>query len=504
MPTQFTTQYTPRDITKKWDPTQWWTVPLDKAVSSITWGITSDDFWGNANKKASKAQQGWVNQPTTPANVPDWVSNTIGSRNEMWSLLQSVSEWMSLPVKWPISQQWSIEWSFGLPWQDPQELPWFYETEKGAVANIIESRKINPVTKDDIKKDMLYIDFNNKTARSWSWIDVDYSIPLDATRQLSAMIDLNRRNNILKFPESKEIFWELIGIAQQMKQLSESWIQQVDWQYQDLVVQYKQRLGALMEQDSKDWALPEEYKSMYKNYLDKLGKLNYAFNQSWEELKTKYSWILWKEEYLVNQPYYIDLDTEKDKWFQAKSSRLAKEELLKNPVWQQLVSSASQNDPMIKTLIARESWKSYISDYERWFLKRIDKQIWPKIRDYIESAKAVLSETEIQSQMWPILDLFNIFDNLTQRKIEDDITDYAFSQNVNLPFLWDLEWAFWWFGSQKEATEAQKLKDYEQNLLSGKQARQDIYEKVYWQSSKDSVGWQWSLSKSIKFIQWSQ
>ena len=466
-----------QDFKGRWDPTQGWQVDLEKAINAVTGWATADPWNRDANSDANRWQE-----ITTKPNAPAWISKT----------------WEPLAASWlaavNAAQQWTLEGSYWVN-LDQVPVPSFIDTPESSIYNITKEKEIHAQTKEQIKRDSAYIDFNNKEAGSWAWLDVDFWVTLQATKNLMGIfISQGREKNAQKFPESDKMLTQISEIVKILQEAERQGMEENDPRFQQLVANYKLWVQRLIALDQKDSKLPISLKNLYLDYERQSSRFNQAIALDWATLKDKYNKLLWAESTPDVQSF--DLRWAEDKKLQAKGSRIAKEKLLNNSVYQSLVRADIAMNPMHEHIFAREAHRDYITDYEKQFIKQKQKIMWPQIMEAYQAAvDRKLSNEFIEAQFGEVMEIFHTYDNLTHKDImNDEIYESTYWAGLDFNIASDM-----WDGIEQHGED--KMENYEEEYRAEQKAKMEVRQRVnkelYWWSSS----WGWSSFDPDAYLQ---
>jgi len=364
-------------------------------------------------------------------------------------------------------------------------LPSSLSTGKGVYEFKTEKATIPEGQQQLIRADREMINFKDKKANSGAGLDVDYAIPFRTAQTLISMMESQGKlRNIAQFAEGSLLVGEMNSLNNRISEMLMTGTTRNDPALQALITEYKIQVGLLAAEDKKSISISgtkAENASLfesYSSYIDSTRKLNFAIINDGEMLQSRYDSLISEGGTDVTRKIYYDLHTAKDTKHYDTASRRAKEKLLVNPYWQAAIYQAEQTDPVMAEILQRESKKGYISESERKIISRLNTQIGPQMREAYERATEVLGKDEADIQYRAVKEMFDIYSNLTHKKVIDDLAERVYGSD-SFGLMESLL-------ASQEDIQADGIDLYEEELAkrtkkleTGKRAQQDAYQNVW-------------------------
>jgi hypothetical protein len=365
-------------------------------------------------------------------------------------------------------------------------MPSAISTERGVREFIKEKAPVPYDTQVKIKQDQSSINFDIKKAGSSAGIDIDFAVPAQATLNLlRTMSDQGRLEHLEKFPSTQTQVQNILALEGTINEMKQSGTENSDPALQNLVADYKILVGQLVQSDLSSMDMDDvdnpQLRKAYESYIGTMPKLLYAKNNDGATLKTKYDQLINKTDISTIRSVYYDLDTKKDRGFYESGSRNAKKELMSNPIWLEEVSTMMKNSPAMAQIIAKESDKEYISEFERDIIKQLNNKIGPQMRSAYDNAVEVLGQDEADIQFKSVKDLFSLYDKISYKTVEDDLIENAYAPVSSFGIINEM--------NNPETSEEAFQKDVEERiakLATGKRAQEIAYDTVWGSGNNNS------------------
>ena len=342
----------------------------------------------------------------------------------------------------------------------------------GGVRELIkESIPLSYDQQSQLKQDRELIDYGVKTAGSAAGIDVNYAISIQAVSTLLKTIqNSGAYSRITKYEKGLSIVQQTEQVESSINQLLGSGVNANDPRIQELAYQYKILVGEMIQEDVNN-DIGEPLRQAYQSYTEGLSKVIYAKESDGMTLQTEYDSMIKDARVDTIRSVYYDLDTKKDRGHYDTGSRNAKSELMNNPIWLEEVSLMMRNSPAMAEIMARESEKEYISEFERDIIKEMNNKIGPQMRTAYDNAVEVLGQDEANLQFKSVKDLFSIYDRISHKTVENDLIENAYAPMSSFKVMDEMNDV----GSAYEFLVAEKVA----KLEMGQRAQSEAFEKVH-------------------------
>jgi hypothetical protein len=446
---------------------------LDEVANVITGGITNDN-----QVEAERNKEAQVASPNATGLVPTTSKDPFGKLNSISS---------SIGAGVPDTREKLTTFYEPDNQYTEQNAPYF--TNKGFVDFVKSRKSLDFVERANILQDKNGIDFNIKKSNSANGINVNFGVDLNAVGLITQSMNNAGRFDALKnsIPENRELLTEYFSSISNVNLLKSKNVTENDPQYQDAIANFKILLGQVINADKElirstgQWQKYSNLSNSYDEYNNKLNKLIYVYNQDGDSLKSNYDTLINNDNRMVTEKIYYDLDTANDIKYQATGSRMSKDKLLKNPIWQEQMKAMISSNETFGILLAKESNKNYVSDFERKIIKNLAEKVGPQIHDKYTEAVNILGQAEATKQFGSTMELFDIYNNLTQKTVIDDIINQAYqptsSFNIMLTEqnLYDRNVDNSIEGMTEKIRSSAELKAYEAKAKAKKQINTEVW-----------------------------